>query len=290
MTWPAVLSGTALRDLRTAAGRRALEVALLVGGLFVLGFLCGGQAHAAETTTTVTAPAVSTSTVTAPAVSTSTVTAPAVSTSPETASTVTAPVVTLAEAQREAPPLRPNPSVPSMPSLPGLPELPKAPSPPTLPGWSDGPDFPGLPPLPGQPPPTPVTSTPLPAGQTPDTPASPSDESGRRPHQHAGTAATTALYGPLPAVVGTAHGAAAHDHASRAARPGHVPEQHAPGGGSSGVLGSQAAFDNGTSRHGDGHAVTSHHPVPPALMPGTTSRTDAAGTRDRYRDIPLFPA
>ncbi|MGW2286777.1 hypothetical protein [Streptomyces phaeochromogenes] len=33
---------------RTAAGRRALQVALLVGGLFVLGLLCGEQARAAD--------------------------------------------------------------------------------------------------------------------------------------------------------------------------------------------------------------------------------------------------
>ncbi|CAM5713085.1 hypothetical protein SVIOM342S_04701 [Streptomyces violaceorubidus] len=41
-------SGAALRFLRTAAGRRALHAALLVGGLFVLGLLCGGRAQAAD--------------------------------------------------------------------------------------------------------------------------------------------------------------------------------------------------------------------------------------------------
>ncbi|MZG15776.1 hypothetical protein GTY44_20180, partial [Streptomyces sp. SID5914] len=48
MIWSAALPGAALRVLRTAAGRRALHVALLVGGLFVLGLLCGGRAHAAD--------------------------------------------------------------------------------------------------------------------------------------------------------------------------------------------------------------------------------------------------
>ncbi|GAA4068105.1 hypothetical protein GCM10022233_49650 [Streptomyces shaanxiensis] len=38
----------ALRVLRTAAGRRALQVALVVGGLFALGFLCGERAYAAD--------------------------------------------------------------------------------------------------------------------------------------------------------------------------------------------------------------------------------------------------
>ncbi|MGW2517105.1 hypothetical protein ACWC09_08750 [Streptomyces sp. NPDC001617] len=48
MTWPAALPAAALRVMRTAAGRRALQVVVLVGGLFALGFLCGEQAHAAE--------------------------------------------------------------------------------------------------------------------------------------------------------------------------------------------------------------------------------------------------
>ncbi|NED09037.1 hypothetical protein G3I55_46265, partial [Streptomyces sp. SID6648] len=38
----------ALRVLRTAAGRRALYGALLLGGLCVLGLLCGGRAQAAD--------------------------------------------------------------------------------------------------------------------------------------------------------------------------------------------------------------------------------------------------
>ncbi|NUP23514.1 MAG: hypothetical protein HOZ81_47160 [Streptomyces sp.] len=48
MTWPAALPVAALRVLRTAAGRRALQVALVVGGLFALGFLCGERAYAAD--------------------------------------------------------------------------------------------------------------------------------------------------------------------------------------------------------------------------------------------------
>ncbi|MFE7860522.1 hypothetical protein [Streptomyces sp. NPDC057403] len=48
MTWPAALPAAALRVMRSAAGRRALQVMVLVGGLFALGFLCGEQAHAAD--------------------------------------------------------------------------------------------------------------------------------------------------------------------------------------------------------------------------------------------------
>ncbi|MFF4904394.1 hypothetical protein ACFY2T_06000 [Streptomyces sp. NPDC001260] len=50
MTWPAALPAAALRVMRTAAGRRALRVMVLVGGLFALGFFCGEQAHAADET------------------------------------------------------------------------------------------------------------------------------------------------------------------------------------------------------------------------------------------------
>lgn len=282
MTWPAALSGAALRDLRTAAGRRALEVALLVGGLFVLGFLCGGQAHAAETTTTVAAPVVTTSTVTALTGSASAAHEEPVTDVPSVDKVlhpvrglVKSVAEGLADAQRQVPPLPPVSSAPSLPDLPGA---------------SDGTGLPGLPELPGQARPKPVASAPLPAGQAPETshpPVTSSDERGQTSHRPAHRAAT-ATYGPLPATVRA--GYIAHADAARPARPGHVPEQRAPGGGSSGVLAGQAALGNGTSRHGDGHAVAPRHPVPPALMPGTTTRTDATGTRDRYRDIPVFPA
>ncbi|MGW2449132.1 hypothetical protein ACWCSW_34300, partial [Streptomyces sp. NPDC001675] len=52
MTLTAAPFGTAVRALRAAAGRRALQLALLLGGLLALGFLCGEQAHAAEGTPT----------------------------------------------------------------------------------------------------------------------------------------------------------------------------------------------------------------------------------------------
>ncbi|WP_399140099.1 hypothetical protein Q3A86_22015 [Streptomyces sp. NBUA17] len=48
MTWSAALPGAALRVMRAAAGRRALRVALLMGGLFVLGVLCATRAQAAD--------------------------------------------------------------------------------------------------------------------------------------------------------------------------------------------------------------------------------------------------
>ncbi|MFF3510149.1 hypothetical protein [Streptomyces sp. NPDC002573] len=52
VTLPAALpfAGAALRVMRAAAGRRALHLGVLVGGLFALGLLCEGQAHAADGT------------------------------------------------------------------------------------------------------------------------------------------------------------------------------------------------------------------------------------------------
>jgi hypothetical protein len=57
LTLPAALpfAGAALRAMRTAAGRRALQLTLLVGGLFALALLCEGQAHAADGTPTASA-------------------------------------------------------------------------------------------------------------------------------------------------------------------------------------------------------------------------------------------
>ncbi|MDO0935725.1 hypothetical protein QQY66_30100 [Streptomyces sp. DG2A-72] len=54
MTFSAALSGAALRVMRTAAGRRALQLALLVCGLFALGLLYGEQAHATDGVTSTT--------------------------------------------------------------------------------------------------------------------------------------------------------------------------------------------------------------------------------------------
>lgn len=48
MTWSAVLPSAVVRMSRTAAGRRALQVALLVGGVLVIGLLCGERAYAAD--------------------------------------------------------------------------------------------------------------------------------------------------------------------------------------------------------------------------------------------------
>ncbi|MCZ0987409.1 hypothetical protein O1M54_20140 [Streptomyces diastatochromogenes] len=54
------------------------------------------------------------------------------------------------------------------------------------------------------------------------------------------------------------------------------------------MLGKQAA-DGTASRHGDAYAVTLDGRAPLRLLPGTAARVDAPGTRERHRDIPVFP-
>nr|WP_107903963.1 hypothetical protein [Streptomyces chartreusis] len=48
MTWPASLSGAVVRVLRIAAGRRALQLVLVAGGLLAIGLLGGERAYAAD--------------------------------------------------------------------------------------------------------------------------------------------------------------------------------------------------------------------------------------------------
>ncbi|MET8409244.1 hypothetical protein ABZV34_14330 [Streptomyces sp. NPDC005195] len=50
------VTGAALRLLRTAAGRRAPQASVLVGGVLALAFLYGGQAHAADGRTSTVPP------------------------------------------------------------------------------------------------------------------------------------------------------------------------------------------------------------------------------------------
>ncbi|MFE1883935.1 hypothetical protein ACFW7O_30490, partial [Streptomyces diastatochromogenes] len=123
---PAAVFGTAVRVLRTAAGRRALQLAMLVGGLFLLGFLCGEQAHAADGT-----PVAPVSSVTSAR--------PVSGQHEDAVRTVTERVVTdrvvtpvrkvvqtasraLEETRTEAPALPTTPAVP-LPKLPKLPEV-----------------------------------------------------------------------------------------------------------------------------------------------------------------------
>ncbi|MFI7402746.1 hypothetical protein ACIBW9_20160 [Streptomyces sp. NPDC049541] len=319
MTWPAALPGAALRVMRTAAGRRALQVVLLVGGLFALGFLCGEQAHAAER-----APAASSSEVvaTAPADGVRALTS-------DTAATVTR--LTQAPRPQPAAPDKPKPTPPAAPapvSAPADPgqaltplselvrsvadrvvppaggpvervtaglgrvtaQIPPLSSLSALPGLPGSPSMPGLPTLPGFPS-APGRILPAPVAQAPQPGVAgrPATEGAVDDRRSAAAASGTA-HGPRLVVDVTAGDATTvQGSGRRAAGAGYTPEQQAPGGDPAGVPANRAAVDNGTSRHGDAHAVALNHRPFVRLVPGAAVRAAVAGTRDRHRDIPVFP-
>ena len=329
MTWSAAFPGAAVRVLRAAVGRRALQVGLLVGGLFVLGFLCGEQAQAADGIGALPGQAAgqlvkpsaepmakhtTTATPTATATPTFTDTATAKGSSPApvapkpgadalthpaddkvlrpvtedvvgaVASGVVRPVGDLVETVTTG--LTETVGIPAGSTLPGwptLPSFPEAPSWPTLPTVPGPPTVPGLPGIPvgTLPAPAPVTSAPQPQ---------PGDHAATKPTDDEGSAGDGAVYGPRFAGHGTVTGAAAHDSAHRTTTStAHAPAHQAPSDNQGGALGGKSAVDNGSSRHGDAHAVTLDNRAPLRLVPGAAASVDAAGTRDRHRDIPVFP-
>ncbi|MFD7959118.1 hypothetical protein ACFV4X_37335 [Streptomyces ardesiacus] len=317
MVSSAVLPGAALRVLRTAAGRRALYGALLLGGLCVLGLLCGGRAQAADG-----APGPSTDTVgrvldapsrlrgpqdtrsvqaagTGPGADSGTVPVDLRPVSGDAVRTVADRVVrpvgdvveTVTEGLEavagtvgpaEVPPLRvlPGPSGIDVGDTSGR----------------SGPAAPG----------------PRPAAEPASPPAAP-DVSGTadpprtadaRVVEGAGTPALTVTYGPEPApgqaltapTAPTAPAATADEH--RAA-PGYTaPTAHAPAGSArpaptgdpDGALGTASGADQATPRHGDARAVGPPFGITFRLVPGAPERTEAAGVREPYQDIPVSPA
>ncbi|WP_159033017.1 hypothetical protein [Streptomyces fodineus] len=314
MTFPAALLGPTVRVLRTAAGRRALQLVLLVGGLFALGFLCGEQAHAADGTPVpakvTSARPGGTAAHEAPVPAVRTVTerfaAPAhmlgtravngsspraVTAGQELGARAVTPVQEIGAA-RAVTPLRdtvtavsrvleaataqgvdkPKTSAPALP-LPGLPQVPDVSAP--------------LPP-------EPKSAAPQPQGHGGTATPAPAEQKERQRHvrahaQDRGTAvgapAPNAAYGPeftpVPQLM-------ARIFADRGALGVGVPGRPAPAGDPDGVLGKQAA-DGSASRHGDAYAVTLDGRAPLRLAPGATARVDVPGTRERHRDIPVFP-
>ncbi|CAL9479064.1 hypothetical protein [Streptomyces sp. enrichment culture] len=306
MIWSAALPGAVLRVLRTAAGRRALHVALLVGGLFVLGLLCGGRAQAADG---------------APGALEDTVgrvlDVPAQTGSrPETpgpvvravrervvrpvgdvvAQTVTEGLEGLeAAVQTDVPPspLLPTPSGPiDAPDLTEVPDLtdladptdPIAPSAPSAPDVQD-----------------PRTE---PAPRATADPADTSGASGAEDRSGAldspaveggGSPAPAVGYGPKPGL-GTvtaapaAPAAPARTHPAGIAHTEYAPAHPGPTGDPDGALGTASGADQGAPRHGDARAVAPQPWIMFRLVPGAPERADAAGVREPYRDIPVSPA
>ncbi|GGW90239.1 hypothetical protein [Streptomyces lomondensis] len=374
MTWSAALPGAALRMLRTAAGRRALQVGLLVGGVLLIGLLCGERAHAADGGRVLTNGTAGWTEATDPHVvpgadaahgvraveervvraagvvgqvvsggraeSGAEATEPAPAQSPKRPSTpvppdrpkpprLPAPVLpelrllsglptgpTLPElpdapaapALPELPPLSDLPAqpplptlpdapavpdAPALPDLPSLPALPDVPAPPddgvALPGEPGSPWLPSRPALPGHALPVPVVAQPQPGGvQAPSDDGSVSVERSEV-MEPTGAGAGTRAY---DAEHGSRAGRRDHGDPDRAGQPAHVrhaPAEHAPGGRPDGTLGHRATVDNSTSRQGDVHAVTLDHRAPLRLVPGAAACSYADGTRDRHRDVSVFP-
>ncbi|MEU5507073.1 hypothetical protein ACFTZ8_03215 [Streptomyces fungicidicus] len=292
MTWPAALPGAALRAMRTAAGWRAVRLALLVGAVFALGVLCGERAQAADG-----GPVGGTSSALASPVPSVTgasplgaVTAPR----PDVAGPLRPSTGTVVRSVREGV-VRPvgelvTPELPDLPDLANLPDLP-------VPEESGPlPEVPVLPDVPERTLPDPDTSAPRPGA-----PKAPSSGRDARHAQEAPgepkapdrpvASAGPVLHGPAPVrSADSAHGEYGHRTAQDAVRAGPAPAPDAPADQPDGSGGNRPAVDHGKHRHGDAYAVTAHHRPPLGLLPGTTVPAEAAGTRDPYRDVPVSPA
>ncbi|MFF8425454.1 hypothetical protein ACF07Y_09840 [Streptomyces sp. NPDC016566] len=257
--------GIAVRVLRTAAGRRALQLALLVGGLFLLGFLCGEQAQAAERTPVT--PVASAVPVTGHEDTVRTVTERVVTPVREVARTTSRAV----DETRTQSPTLPAASAVPLPKLPAVPSVPEVSVPPVHP--------------------LPAPVAPGSGAERHDSTA-PAAGKGDRARTEARTAVSAppraATYGPDSALPAQAPRTPAHTSVHRAAAAVDAPARPAPTGDPDGVLGKQAAVGT-ASRHGDAYAVALDGRAPLRLLPGTTARVDAPGTRERHRDIPVFP-
>ncbi|MFH8453087.1 hypothetical protein ACH4CD_28070 [Streptomyces fungicidicus] len=303
MTWPAALPGAALRAMRTAAGWRAVRLALLVGAVFALGVLCGERAQAADG-----GPAGGTSSALTSTVPSGTGASPlGALTGPrpdvvgplrpltgtvvrpvrqgvvrqvgELVDAVTAPLGEAAPGQLPGTPDLPDLPVPEesgpLPEVPVLPDVPER----TLPDPDASAPRPGAPTAP----PSGVSGQD--ARHAQDAPAEP-----KAPDRSVASEGPV-LHGPAPVRSGdSAHGEHGHRTARGAVRAGPAPAPDAPADQPDGSGGNRPAADHGKQRHGDACAVTAHHRPPLRLVPGTTVPAEATGTRDPYRDVPVSPA
>jgi hypothetical protein len=314
LIWSAVLPGAALRVLRTAAGRRALHVGLLVGGLFVIGLLCGGRAQAADEgpgplTDAVgrvldvsaqprspldAGPVHDAEAVPGRPVPDSGALVPDLRPVTEgvvrvVRDRVVRPVGDAVETVTEAV-VRPGPSGPPRPTDPSdssdpadVPDLTDIPALTDLPGLTDLSGLSGRSPSAVPDPraePAPVTADASGA-------ANRADAADARVVEGAGSRAPLVGYGPQPGA-GPAPDAHTRTHRTGTAHTEYA--RPAPTGDPDGALGTASGADQGTPRHGDTRAVTPQLLLTFRLVPGASERADAAGVREPYRDIPVSPA
>lgn len=317
----AASSGAVPRPARGAAGRRALQGVLLAGGLIALGFLLGGQAHAADGSAGPVRSTRATPSRTVSEVRTSMdhLLKPAdAAESAARAGRVASPSRQMA---KPAPPadhvgrvverVRPvtravERAVPVVRSVRPVRELvrpvvgavvrPLA-DPPALP------DLPGVPATHGEDQRTPPRAGAPQPGSAAEVEPGPGDQG---PAALLGPVRTAGA--PLPGLTDARTPArtdapTAYGPDRRGARSGYkrarsgpedgglpqAPARRTPPGGASGATGSQPALDNAAPGHAQVHAVTPDHHAPRRLARGAPAAMTAAGTRDRYQDIPVFP-
>ncbi|MEU9580469.1 hypothetical protein [Streptomyces chilikensis] len=177
-----------------------------------------------------------------------------------------------------------GPPVPTAASV--LSALPSLPTPAALPALSALSALPGLPCLPALPAPPALPAVPgAPGGPT--SPAVPGDVPAVGPGTTARCAVDAAEQPLLPRGSRPVPQESGDGRAATGAVP--LPADRTPAGDPSGLPASTASADNGNPRHCDAHAVTSDARPPLRLRPGAAAGDDAAGTRDRHRDVPVFP-
>ncbi|WP_143671946.1 hypothetical protein [Streptomyces caniscabiei] len=311
----------------------------MLGGLFVLGVLCGERANAADVAPTSPPPLTAvTSHVLRPAAglearpvaehATRPVTEtpvqpvpqqpvrrsvtegalePVVQVTEGVAAPVTEGVVvpvgdlveSVAEGLGEVTSQLPSVSLPSLPGVvPGLPEVPQSPELPNLPGL---PGVPGWSTLPVES--LPVGEVPQESGPTEaEKPDQVPDADGGRDVGRDAARVPGPVAGPVPVAYGPTVGVggavavpAPHRTAADAgAGAGDQPGVRAPGrqsqdGLPTGALGRHSAVDNGGPRHAGPHALATLPHTPLSLVPGAPAADAAGGTRERHRDVPVFP-
>ncbi|MDX3641241.1 hypothetical protein P1P70_17810 [Streptomyces sp. MB09-02B] len=319
-------AGAVLRVARGAAGCRPVRVALLVGGLFVLGVLCGERASAADGAPTsppllatvtqhVAGPAAervvrpvteareATEVAVQPVIErvsrpvTEDVVRPVTEVTEVTESVVRPVTESVVQPVAESVVVPVGDLVESVTD--GLGGVTSQLPPVSLPSLPGVPGLPELPELPGGTT-LPVESLPAPAGAVPqesgpteaDRPGPVSDGAGGRDVGRA-TGSASVAYGPKvvaggPAVVRVPASAAADEDGGGG--PGvRVAAQQNPDGLPTGTLGRHSAVDNHGPRHAEPHAVAALEPSPLSLVAGAFVADVAGGTRDRYRDVPEFP-
>ncbi|MER5225169.1 hypothetical protein [Streptomyces flaveus] len=144
------------------------------------------------------------------------------------------------------------------------------------------PHLPGLPVLPGQT---------LPVGSQPQLPGGAAEENGSAGHDAGEKSGdrSTGAYGPQVSGGHVAPDAGVRDNDEGARGAAQPPAHQEPESAPRGALGHGSAADNGSPRHGDAHAVAFSNRAQLRLVPGIAAVVTAAETRDRYRDIPVFP-